>query len=350
MQELLAEIVAALLVDPATIDAVVADGWPRPMAEAGFALHARTWDIAAMAAALEHEMDQLPGFTTVPASVTHVWPALPGAGVAPLLYAALLGVPRQQVRASRRGAAFARHFVELWRRYDAGLTLVDTLAPADRYVVSGSDETVARVIQGVGAERVVGYGDRQSFAVVVPDPALDLAAVAEGVAVDVAMWFGKGCFSAHAVFFVGAEPRAREFGALLADALRRREDELLGGWADDGMAAARMQGLGLAEFQTTVWPARLGWVELRSRWDGAPRPANAVVLCPCADPAAVIELDVAHRQGVAWAGPGAERAASLGVTRICRPGELQAPEPAWPHDGVSNAAALLGLHSGRIGL
>ncbi len=328
------------LLDDETLDAVVRDGWPRPMVEGGFALHRRTWDVHAMAAALERELAALHA-VNVPSSITHVWPALPGAGVTPVLLAELLGVGEQTIRPSRRGLHFAQRFAEV-----SGFGLTDEVASADRYVISGSDATIALLSNRLGADHVVGYGDRQSFAVVVDDG--DAARHVAGLATDIALWFGRGCFSARAVLFVGTEHAADEFATALAGELTRREHELAP-QIDEAMFADRHQQMGVAQFETRVWPARLGWIERRDRWDGAPRSANVVVLCVCDDPVEVLHLPATHLQGVAWCGPGAERAQPLGVTRVCLPGELQSPPPDWPHDGVSNAAALVGMASGRIG-
>lgn len=327
----LAERVAALF-DSTTIDAVVRDGWPRPMVEAGFALHRRTWDIDAMFTALEVELGELDAVPSPPASMTHVWPALPGAGVSPMLWAALLGVPNQKIRSSHRTEHFARRFADV---FDLELT---TSLDAERVVVSGSDETIAHICEQVGEDRVAGYGDRRSFAVA--DRDTDVHALAT----DVVMWFGRGCFSAQAVLFVG--PGLEDFAARLAGAIARREQELAPN-IDETLFAQRAQAIGVAQFETRVWPARLGWVELRERWTMRAMSPDVVAICACETPAEVIDVPARHRQGVAWGLPG--EAPDLGVTRVCAPGELQAPEPGWRHDGVVNAAALLGLSSGRMG-
>lgn len=331
-----------------TIDAVVADGWPRPMVEAGFALHRRTWDVARLAAALCEECAALSARPAPPGTLTHVWPALPGAGVTPVLHGALLGVPRQRIKPGRRAAHFAARFVDVWRQFDDTLELVQTLGTSDRYVVSGSDATVAAIVAHASEDRIVGYGDRHSFAVVVDDG--DACRHVEALATDVVMWFGRGCFSAGAVLFVGEQAPGLAFGAALAEAVARREHELAP-YLEDDVFAARGQALGVAEFETTVWRARLGWVELRERWSAPPREADVVALVICDDPDAALNVPPHRRQGVAWCGPRTRHFASIArdVTRVCEAGELQAPPPEWAHDGVSNAAALLGLRSGRIG-
>lgn len=344
----LQQVVDALL-DEATIDAVVRDGWPRPMVEAGFAMHRTTWNLELLHASLQVELRQLPATRTPPATMTHIWPALPGAGVTPVLAAALLGVREQSIRPSRRGAHFARRVAEVWR--DIDVQLASEVPFGERVVVSGSDETVDAVIAAHGAANVVGYGDRESFAVVQDDG--DATRHVDALARDVVMWFGRGCFSAHAVIFLGDRDAGHAFGAALADAIARRE-ALWCPAPEVGMLATRMQRLAVAQFETTVWPARVGWVELRDRWmpSAADRAANVVTLCIADD---VADLDAAlgvpprNRQGVAWCGLTAPPTIA-GVTRICEAGQLQAPPADWPHDGVSNAAALLGFRSGRIGV
>ena len=351
--ETIAAIVDELLQDPATVDAIADDGWPRPMVERGLALHAKTWRADEIADALRVELAVLTEHRT-PRTMTHIWPALPGAGVTSVLQSWMLGIDRIGIRPSRRGANFGRHFVDTWRRHDDRVFLTENYREAERVVVSGSDETIAALIGELGHDRIVGYGDRQSFAVVVDDEHFD--AHYANLALDVAMWFGRGCLSAHAVVLRGSsEERAVRFAAELAAALESVERELYGAWsADEGMFAARAQAMGVAEFdsEVTIFGALLGYVELRrDAWDGSPRPASTVVVCP--DGPQSIGLHPRHRQAMVWGGSmpdGRDPAAEFAVSLVCAPGNLQAPPPDWRHDGVSNAAALLGLRSGRIGL
>ena len=325
------------LSDDATIDAVVRDGWPEPMVRAGFALHRQTWNPDALEACVRDELAAIASPPSPPSSMCHIWPALPGAGVTPVLLAHLLGVNEQVVRPSRRGRHFAERFATV-----AGLPLTTDLPHVDRFIVSGSDETISHICGEVGEHRVVGYGDRQSFAVI-PDDRPER--YIEALAKDAVMWLGRGCFSLHAVLFVGSNDRARAFGERLAAAISDAESALVP-TPDEGLLARRAQGIGVAQFETDVWPARIGWVELRDRWDGRPREANVVVVVPCDDPADALTLAPRHRQAIAT--PNPELAANLHATRVCAPGELQCPPANWPHDGASNAGALLGEYSGRL--
>ena len=64
-----------------------------------------------MSAGLQAERATLSGVVpAVPRSITHVWPALPGAGVTPVLLAAQLGIEHQSIRPSSRGRHFAERF------------------------------------------------------------------------------------------------------------------------------------------------------------------------------------------------------------------------------------------------
>ena len=69
------------------------------MTQRGFALHARTWDVDRMAdvVATEVAADER---GLLPRSVAHLWPALPGAGVTPVLYSWLAGIDDVRFRPS----------------------------------------------------------------------------------------------------------------------------------------------------------------------------------------------------------------------------------------------------------
>ena len=264
------------------IDSVVKDGWPQPMVELGFELHAETWNVDAALEGLESDSERYEGPRTTDRSIAHLWPALPGAGVAPVLQGYLLGVREQWVKPSRDGREFGRRFVEICREYDDdSFRLCDReWDEADHVVVSGADETIAQVIERVGRERTVGYGHRVSAAFVGGEGAVEHVGQ---LARDVVLWHQLGCFSARAVFLVGG--KANEFGPALASAIATAERDLDALTQSDAELASRAQQLGLAEFETDVWRAEFGWVELRDSWSGdwlaphavTPRPLTIVV-------------------------------------------------------------------------
>lgn len=330
-----------------TIDAVVADGWPRPMVEAGFEAHRLTWNLDEIRTTLDREIDQLGGRAALegrtPGEVHHIWPALPGAGITPMLYAALGGVERQLIKPSSRGLHFARRVAEI-----SDFEIDDDWKDAPVIVVSGSDETVRAVNSAAPDSHVVGYGHRVSFAVV--DQASVHRRVIEGLARDTVMWNQSGCFSLRGVVFIGDETAALAFARGLAEAIHHYEDE----WsAADGLTvdelAAAQQRRGVSEFANRVFAARVGWVEMTSgplsgRWL-APGAVQVHAIESAAELERSILLESGGLQGVAVSVSDYDAVVAqleiMGATRICKPGQLQAPPASWPHDGKPNFTSLL---------
>lgn len=349
-------------------EAVIRDGWPEAMARQGMIFGQKTWQIDVIARTFESELSDIIGVSSVevgadlqgiarPKSIVHIWPALPGAGLTPVLYGALLGVP-QWIRPSRRGRNFAEYIAQIWPHDAAPLRL---LAPEDAWefgevtVVSGSDETVARVGEIVAENNaahrqiVTGYGHRVSFCVLVDGPSMDLADLAQKIATDTVMWHQMGCFSPRGVLFVGEDARLAEFGALLGAAIAGEEARLEANDLSAAELAQRAQARGVAEFQTDVWGSGIGWVQRSDdAFEGARISTHTLSLHPVESLAQLpkmLKLLPRHIQGVALAAPAAPDAdfeawanalRAAGATRICAPGTLQAPPGDWPHDGRPN--------------
>lgn len=359
----------------ATVEAVVADGWPEAMVRAGFDLHRRTWDVDALRVAFEAELagfggaEALEGFVedragrrvrlVRPDSAVHIWPALPGSGLTPVLFGALLGVP-QWIRTSSRGRHFAEHVVGLWPEDGPSLELVEPGDPwifGEVVVVSGSDETVAEVRRLAREDAdgqpvtVIGYGHRVSFAVVVDGSETNLEQIAADLATDAVMWHQRGCFSPRAVLFCGSQKRLENFGALLGEAISAEEARLDATQLDAGQLASRAQAHGVAEFTKTLWGDGLGWVELSVEpFTGAQIAPHTLTLHRVDSPAGLadaVAVPTTQLQGVALEAADAvwddwtEALAKLGVTRICVAGELQAPPAGWLHDGRANVLGWL---------
>lgn len=338
--ELLQTILDDLFSDDALIEAVVRDGWPRPMVVEGFAMHRRTWNPRELERAIDDELGSVAVDDCVlPQVMAHLWPALPGAGVTPLLYSWLVGVPEIRVKPSSRGVHFARHFVDVWRRHDDAVELVDgdQWTQADHVVVSGTDETIAAVEARVGKDRVTGYGHRISLAIIEADG--DELRWVEGLAADIVMWHQQGCFSCRGIWFVGDD--SRPFAEALGEAIAAAEVRL-GAELTEDQLVHRMQHRGAAEFETEVYGSGLGWVELRDSVDGRWISPHTVVLTTSAvgGPGTLIQgiaIGASSGRFAHWS----KVAGELGATRVCRPGELQAPPAAWPHDGHPNVRGWL---------
>ena len=227
---------------------------------------------------------------------------------------------------------------------------------------TGSDASIAALAARVRPpRRLVGSGHRLSVAALGPgaQDGAALAAAAEGIALDVALWDQQGCLSPLAVYVVGgcdtASDRVAEGLARALEALERR---LPRGKLDPEAGAAFLHECDSAELRAAAGGRvrLLGGVLQRfavvREADAALRPAplhRFVRVHPVADApalrAALLPLGP-HLAGVALAGfgPGADALArglaDLGASRLCRPGELQAPPLAWRHD---NRPVLLPL-------
>lgn len=366
-------------------NAVIRDGWPEPMARQGMLFGRETWQIDVIAEAFEAEMASFGGISalegradahrvTPPKSIVHIWPALPGAGLTPVLYGALLGVA-QWIRPSRRGRHFAEYVARTWPNIALPLRLLD---PEDAWdfgditVVSGSDKTVSyvrNIVENSASERcrtVTGYGHRVSFCVLVDGPKMDLNRLAKNIATDTVMWHQMGCFSPRAVLFVGTRKRLSKFGALLGGSISHEETRLGADDLNTAQLAERAQARGVAEFKTQIWGTGIGWVQLSDEpFRGERISSHTLSLHPIESIEqlpAMINLLPRYIQGVSLAAPAdkfeswAVALSNAGATRICAPGALQMPPGDWPHDGRPNtlnwlrASHIRGRSGGVAGL
>ena len=347
----------------ALVEVVAADGWPEAMVREGFRLHRRTWRVDDLLAAAKRELSPFltpdSSLPTPPTSIVHIWPTLPGAGLTPVLFGALLGA-EQSIRPSREAGGFARYLRDVWYDLDAPLPPLELLDSAadwtfgDVVVVSGSDETIAAVEKelhdSVGGRRttVTGYGHRVSFGVVPADTRRDPGEIAADLARDAVLWHQQGCLSLRAVVVVGDRGDAEAFAEPLGAAIAEVEEELDAHIDDEGALARRAQARSVADIAGRRFGDGVGWAEVVDEpFDGS-TPATQVVTCHAVEGAdaldEVLALPAHHLQGVALAEPDDpddrsrwhRRLADLGATRICAPGDLQAPPAGWWHDGRPN--------------
>ncbi|MFU8806890.1 MAG: acyl-CoA reductase, partial [Bradymonadaceae bacterium] len=208
---------------------------------------------------------------------------------------------------------------------------------------------IAEVCGSVGEDtKVIGYGHRVSFALVMDSTEADLGAWARGLALDTVLWHQSGCFSCRAVIFCGPDERATLFGRMLAAAIEQTQIELDAATLDDVLLANRAQAIGLARLKGPILDAGLGWVQPTPEPFRGEQPSPHVVslhrIDTLDDLPRAIGLAPHHLQGAALAiapeDPRQDAARTklidLGVTRVCAPGELQAPPANWPHDGRPN--------------
>ena len=338
--------------------AIEADGWPRAMADRGVAMHLKTWRVERVHEALEEELSAFGGARALdafhapiggasgarrlraPGEIIHLWPALPGAGLTPLLYGWLLGA-RQIVRPSSRGQHFAQTLQQISREVDGEGAAMELHfgAPSERWrqadaiIASGSDETIASLREFLSRPghrarpTLLAYGHRVSFAVIVDDASQRVLEQADRIALDAVMWHQQGCFSARAVIFCGARSRSEAFALRLGQAIAACEEELDAGQLDEALLARRAQARGVAELLGLIHGDGIGWAQpTNSPWLGH-SPSPHVLTVHTIDslralPQA-IKVPPYHLQAAALDAPRASRRAwcealsSLGVTRLC---------------------------------
>lgn len=267
---------------------------------------------------------------------------LESASSEPLFAPAFLAGLRRRLPAIGEGVAAVT-----WRGGDEALE-APVLAAAGRVLAYGGAEAVAS-LQRRAPGRVVDYGPKLSVAVV--GEGVDLAAVAKGLARDVALFDQRGCLSVQAVLVAGRE-RSRALSAELSRALAEVAVELPPGPVEPA-AAARVQSLraeaamwGLTVFD--AGPLAAGTVIVDPRGEVLPSPGlRTVRVLPMAALEEAPGRLASWRgllQGAALAGEGAAALAPelerLGVTRCAAPGELQAADAAWHNGGRDPLDAL----------
>ena len=199
------------------------------------------------------------------------------------------------------------------------------------------------------------YNHRVSFGIVPADAAFETSV--EGFAQDVLLYDQGGCLSPHTIFVQTPWSLVLDFGERLASALQNaltHTPQVL----RTPQAAARVQEarlLARMEAESRLWEDR------HQRWTVIATKERRFVVSPTHAIVSIQqiggpeELDVAlstyagHLQGCAVA-LGADQASRdewiaklerLGVSWICRPGELQTPPFAWREDGKDVLRCML---------
>ncbi len=375
-----------------TVQAIMADGWPEPMAREGLAMHRRTWDVDGLLHALERELAGFGGLRALhtfanpgdgfemnarlfaPKKMIHVWPALPGAGLTPVLMGWLMGA-QQIVRPSSRGQYFAelvhRRSKEILGTRDDEFELLfgtpdERWKQAEVLIASGSDETIESLRSFLGEPghrgrpTLIGYGHRVSFGVLVDDGSRSVLEQAERFATDAVMWHQTGCFSARAIIFCGTYERSIAFCERLGEAIALCEARLGATNLDDARLAARAQARGVAELMGAIYGNGVGWAQPRNTpWYGDTISTHTLgvhTIQDIAEIGQIIKVPSHQLQGCALYAPRharrawAEALARQGVTRICSPGMLQSPPPSWFHDGQPNMLDMVRISQCELDL
>jgi hypothetical protein len=227
------------------------------------------------------------------------------------------------------------------------------LAAAGAVVAYGGDEGLADLARRAAGKRFVGYGPKMSLAAVELGSGAGTApaALAAGLARDVALFDQRGCLSVVAVYVAGGLDDA----ARLAGHLEAALGELAARWPPGPAAApalaavqqlrleAELRGLARASL-----PPAAGTVLVEPEPALRPSPGlRTVRVHPLPDLDRLPEILVPWRgrlQGAALAGPAAwrqaPRLAALGISRCAAPGDLQSPDAAWHNGGIDPLAAL----------
>jgi hypothetical protein len=228
---------------------------------------------------------------------------------------------------------------------------LEVFLSADCVLATGSDETIESVAARLAPhQRLLRHGHRFSLALLgraaCEGAALDDAA--RGLALDTALWDQLGCLSPIAVYVAGDAAACERVATALARALDRVGRELPRGAVDARGAelrAAAGRPVALQAAEDASWA-------VVCEPDAAPRPAPLHRFVRVHRLGAPEQLGsalgplAAQLAGVAIAGFGsaepevAVRLRLLGASRVCAPGELQAPPLEWPRDGLAPLASL----------
>jgi len=355
-----------------------AAGFSPQTVRAGLALALAPWRGAALRALWERELGggagrSAHGFATTAVLLAG---ALPTPSLLQLIAPLLLRSP-VLARPAAHDPVTPRALADSLRAADAELAncleVVDfargdsdalaAFASAECVVATGADETIAAVAKlAAPPRRFVGYGHRFSAAVV--GAAADVPQIARGLAVDISLWDQLGCLSPLAVWALcDIDALAKALAAELQNAAQRWPRGNLDTAAAAAFAAAQAE----AEMRAAAGEklhlhggAQDGFVLVRetgARFRGSPL-HRFVRLHPARnleEATAALAPWAAHLSAVGLAGFGAETEAAaarllqLGASRVCRPGQMQAPPLHWCHDGRGVLTPLARFGDSELG-
>ncbi|MCP4006207.1 MAG: hypothetical protein GY725_18645 [bacterium] len=235
------------------------------------------------------------------------------------------------------------------------------LTEADAIIAYGSDETIRELRRkALPGQVFVGYGHKVSLASIGPEA--DLARAARDLALDVALWDGRGCLSpAWALVDESTPGRTRAFSLALAEELARMAEELPRGPLS---MAEEMRVHELRASAATRAGVRVEMSKDSTDWTvlvetSAQQPAPGVHrLLPVIPVEGLQGLSnwcarlTPHLSSLGQSGWGdrepelLDRARDFGISRVCSLGHLQLPRLDWQHDGMDPIRPLLGVIAG----
>jgi len=221
-------------------------------------------------------------------------------------------------------------------------------------VAYGADPTIASISDALAPhQRFVGYGHRFSLAFL-GDEALgpnQASEVLERVALDIALWDQLGCLSPVGIYVLSSDPRAlQRVGEVLATALAAAERRWPRGQITLETAAAIREARGEAEARSLADRRVILHQSHDTAWtvvceaDAVLRsvplhrfvriyPLESILRLARSLRSVAPNLACAACEGLGEAQPATIRTLlELGVSRICRPGQMQAPPLSWHHD------------------
>jgi hypothetical protein len=179
-----------------------------------------------------------------------------------------------------------------------------------------------------------------------------LPEICHRLALDVALWDQLGCLSPIALYAVAASASAIDaLAAALAFALAEAERELPRGRVEVAAAAAFAHARAEAELRSAAGRGVAVYGNAGEPWCVVREDSAELREAPLyrfvrihpvkdlAELAAALAPLALHLAAVALSGFGAdsrraaELMAGLGASRVCAPGQMQAPPLAWHHDG-----------------
>lgn len=300
----------------------------------------------------------------------HISPQLVGAILAgnvppPSLQALMAGLLVRSpvfLKASRRApwfpailvASLQAHVPELGACVECGVWEGEAtqttilLRSAEAVLAYGNDSTIRQLkAQCPLHTRLLGHGHRVSVAYLARESLLDnsLALMGQALARDIALYDQQGCLSPHVI--VVEESGEVSVPALCEHLASVAMPEVARRWPlgqlSLGQASAQVQFKGVVSFTGELWDGEGGAVCLTEAEHFEPSCLGRVVLVKAVsglpDALRYLEPIRHHLQGVAleadevrWQSLALGLGA-FGASRICRPGQLQAPSAAWTGDG-----------------
>ncbi len=296
--------------------------------------------------------------------VTAVWLAgsIPPAAFSAIALPLLAG-SAVYVKASSADPVSARSFAESLRGIDPGVAAAvriganaKALDACDAVVAQGSDETIAAIRARVGGTRTfLGYGHKLSLGAI--GAGVDPVGAAQRLALDVALWDGRGCLSpAWALVHDSPRGRAAEVARALAATLDELDESLPRGALTPAEAADLLELRARAAVREGT---RLELAAGASSWTvvlesagvrpppGTLRFVSVVPFEDAEDLARFVAPLAPHLSCVGHAGFGDEvahlgaLAVAAGASRICPLGRMQLPPLDWNHDGQSPLRPLV---------